>query len=62
MVHGSLRGECPGDGVQDTAIGGVFFKAQDPEHLYAWYEKHLGLKGKPGEGVVLPARTLPLHD
>ena len=22
MVHGSLRGECRGDGVQDTACGG----------------------------------------
>jgi predicted enzyme related to lactoylglutathione lyase len=35
-----------------TGIGGVFFKAQNPERLYAWYEKHLGLQGKPGEGVV----------
>ncbi len=27
-----------------TGIGGVFFKAKDPEALYAWYEKHLGLR------------------
>jgi catechol 2,3-dioxygenase-like lactoylglutathione lyase family enzyme len=35
-----------------TGIGGIFFKASDPERLYAWYEKHLGLKGNPGEGIV----------
>ncbi len=28
-------------------MGGVFFKAEDPEKLYAWYEKHLGLKCDP---------------
>lgn len=26
-----------------TGIGGVFFKAKDPEKLYQWYEKHLGI-------------------
>jgi predicted enzyme related to lactoylglutathione lyase len=37
-----------------TGIGGVFFKAADPEKLYEWYEKHLGLKREPGgEGVSL---------
>jgi predicted enzyme related to lactoylglutathione lyase len=25
-------------------LGGIFFKARDPEKLYAWYEKHLGIK------------------
>jgi predicted enzyme related to lactoylglutathione lyase len=25
-------------------IGGVFFKAKDPETLRAWYQKHLGLE------------------
>jgi predicted enzyme related to lactoylglutathione lyase len=35
-----------------TGIGGVFFKANDPEKLYAWYEKHLGIKRDPdGSGV-----------
>lgn len=24
-------------------IGGIFFKAQDPKALAAWYEKHLGI-------------------
>lgn len=26
-----------------TGIGGVFFKAKDPEALRAWYQKHLGI-------------------
>lgn len=26
-----------------TGIGGVFFKAKDPEALLAWYKKHLGI-------------------
>ena len=27
-----------------TGIGGIFFKAQDPDKLGAWYEKHLGIE------------------
>ena len=27
-----------------TGIGGVFFKAKDPEKLRAWYHEHLGLQ------------------
>ena len=26
-----------------TGIGGIFFKARDPEALRAWYRRHLGL-------------------
>ena len=26
-----------------TGIGGIFFKAEQPEVLLAWYEKHLGI-------------------
>jgi catechol 2,3-dioxygenase-like lactoylglutathione lyase family enzyme len=26
-----------------TGIGGIFFKAQNPKELAAWYEKHLGI-------------------
>jgi predicted enzyme related to lactoylglutathione lyase len=26
-----------------TGIGGIFFKARDPEALRAWYQKHLGV-------------------
>jgi predicted enzyme related to lactoylglutathione lyase len=35
-----------------TGLGGLFFKAQNPEALYTWYEKHLGLKRGP-EGAVV---------
>ena len=31
-----------------TGLGGVFFKANDPNKLYEWYEKHLGLKREQG--------------
>ncbi len=27
-----------------TGIGGVFFKAKDPEALKAWYVKYLGIE------------------
>ena len=27
-----------------TGIGGIFFKAQDPEKLRAWYQQHLGIE------------------
>lgn len=53
-----------------TGIGGIFFKANDPEKLAAWYQKHLGLdiqdfggamfrenEGAP-EGVKREAYTL----
>ena len=26
-----------------TGIGGIFFKAQDPEAMQAWYKRHLGI-------------------
>jgi catechol 2,3-dioxygenase-like lactoylglutathione lyase family enzyme len=31
-----------------TGLGGVFFKADDPEGLHAWYERHLGLRKENG--------------
>ena len=35
-----------------TGIGGVFFRAEDPEALNAWYAEHLGAVGGPDdEGV-----------
>jgi len=34
-----------------TGLGGLFFKAEDPEGLYTWYEKHLGLK-RDANGAV----------
>jgi predicted enzyme related to lactoylglutathione lyase len=37
-------------------IGGVFFWSGDPERLYNWYEKHLGLHRTPGGVVLFPWR------
>jgi hypothetical protein len=31
-----------------VGLGGVFFKSQDPERLYDWYERHLGLRREEG--------------
>src|SRR5712691_4357985 len=35
-----------------TGIGGIFFKAQDPEKLKAWYQEHLGLEPDSEVGGV----------
>ena len=36
-----------------TSIGGIFFKSDDPERLYRWYEKHLGIAREPhGQGAA----------
>ena len=35
-----------------VGIGGVFFKARDPEKLRAWYKEHLGLEFDPYGGVT----------
>jgi len=32
-----------------TGIGGVFFRASDPQALAAWYERHLGVPLDPGQ-------------
>jgi predicted enzyme related to lactoylglutathione lyase len=37
-------------------IGGIFFKSENPEALYAWYEKHLGIVGRPDQGASFPWR------
>jgi len=31
-----------------TGLGGVFFKASDPDALHEWYERHLGMKRENG--------------
>ena len=36
-----------------TGIGGIFFQAEDPEKLYQWYEKHLGMRRDATAGGVL---------
>ncbi|MBX7215221.1 MAG: VOC family protein [Thermoflexales bacterium] len=35
-----------------TGIGGIFFKARDPQGLAAWYREHLGLELQEWGGVV----------
>jgi len=35
-----------------TGIGGIFLKSDDPSKLYAWYEKHLGIKADPQYGKM----------
>jgi predicted enzyme related to lactoylglutathione lyase len=30
-----------------SGIGGVFFKASDPEQMASWYQEHLGIKMEP---------------
>ena len=35
-----------------TGIGGIFIKAKDPKAMYAWYERHLGIKRDPAMQVV----------
>lgn len=39
-----------------TGIGGVFFKAEDPEELKAWYVRHLGLPTREDGGVMFTWR------
>jgi len=34
-----------------VGVGGVFFKSEDPEKLYQWYEEHLGIKKMDDPGV-----------
>lgn len=31
-----------------TGIGGIFFKAEDPKKLQAWYQEHLGIQPENG--------------
>jgi predicted enzyme related to lactoylglutathione lyase len=36
-----------------TGIGGIFFKAQDPVALRAWYRTHLGIDVQDWGGAIL---------
>lgn len=35
-----------------TGIGGIFFTAQDPQALCAWYRQHLGMDVQPWGGTA----------
>ena len=46
-----------------TGIGGIFFQSESPNHLYEWYEKHLGIKREPhGQGAAFEWRELQSPD
>ena len=36
-----------------TGIGGIFFKAENPKELLAWYERHLGLIAESDHDSVI---------
>ncbi len=40
-------------------VGGVFFKSEDPDRLYQWYDAHLGVKKNDGPGVSFMTSDLP---
>lgn len=44
LAAGSVVGEASVPAARVTGIGGVFFKADDPEALRAWYGEHLGIE------------------
>jgi catechol 2,3-dioxygenase-like lactoylglutathione lyase family enzyme len=54
LVAGIVRGGPPQDSGswKVTGVGGVFFKARDPEALRAWYVRHLGFE-PDANGTIL---------
>ncbi|HXX63323.1 MAG TPA: VOC family protein [Bacteroidota bacterium] len=40
-----------------TGIGGIFFKAKDPDSLRAWYRQHLGIEIESWGGSAFRWRT-----
>src|SRR5262245_40826456 len=45
-----------------TGIGGIFFKSANPENLYQWYEKHLGIKRDESGGAMFKWRDTEKPD
>jgi lactoylglutathione lyase len=43
----------PQEDIAVTGIGGVFFRADDPERVSAWYEEHLGIPTGPSGATFL---------
>jgi predicted enzyme related to lactoylglutathione lyase len=40
-----------------TGIGGIFFKANDPDKLRNWYRLHLGIECEKDNGAIFKWRT-----
>ena len=45
-----------------TGIGGIFFKARDPDMLRAWYRKHLGIDVQDWGGTTFRWNDPPQPD
>lgn len=44
-----------------TGIGGVFFRAQDPEALLQWYKEHLGIEMDGGYWLQPAGKAVSSH-
>ena len=42
-----------------TGIGGIFFKAKDPDGLREWYRKHLGIESESWGGLAFQWKDDP---
>lgn len=51
-----MSGDKPSDKPRVHGLGGVFFKADNPEALAAWYAEHLGVGVQDWGGAVFPWR------
>ena len=40
-----------------TGIGGIFFKANDPDKLRNWYHVHLGIESEKEGGAIFKWQT-----
>ena len=40
-----------------VGIGGIFFRAENPEALSAWYKEHLGIDPAPTDATAAPWMT-----
>jgi predicted enzyme related to lactoylglutathione lyase len=39
-----------------TGVGGIFFKAKDPDALLTWYRVHLGIESQEWGGTAFPCK------
>jgi hypothetical protein len=41
-----------------TGIGGIFFKANDPDKLREWYRTHLGIEAEKEGGAMFKVKSI----